>query len=287
MSKQKRNYSAIKPQSSVRKLLVPQSICDVVVPFHNGFGFFKATLDAIPGALGKYYQKSTITLVDDQSDVTKLMAFTPEIHSRFGMIHTKKRLGYPGSCNLGINKGKSKYIVIITSDVVMQPGSVEILIDDMEADETIGITGPKLLFPEASSDPARPAGRIQHAGMEMGITSNIYHIFSGWKVDHPKANIKRESLSLTGAMLVIRRTDWDRAGGFFLGYGKGTWEDVDLCFSIHYLGQKVIYEPKAVGHHYVGATVLEEKEGFDLKGNEALFRLRWSQAMVWSDWAVL
>jgi Predicted glycosyltransferases len=284
MSKQKRNYSTKKPQSLV-KYIPP--ICDVVTPFHNGFGFFDATLEAIPEALGKYYQKSTVTLVDDQSDKEKLQEYTLHLPSKFRVIHTRSRLGYPGGCDLGANQGKAKYIAIITSDVVMQPGSVELMIDEMEADETIGVIGPKLLFPKDSTDPARPAGKVQHAGLEMGINSNLYHIFSGWSADHPKVNIRREALALTGAMLLIRRDTWNKVGGFFVGYGRGTYEDMDLCFSIRYAKQKVIYEPLAVGEHFVGATAVESEEGFDLKGNEMLFRLRWGSSFVWSDFAVL
>jgi GT2 family glycosyltransferase len=286
MSKQKRNYSTKNSQSSA-KFSLPVPICDVVTPFHNGFGFFKATLDSIPGALGKHYKRSTITLVDDQSDKDKLGEFIPNIPTKFRIIHTKSRMGYPGGCDLGANQGKGKYIAIITSDVVMEPGSVELMIDEMEADETIGVMGPKLIFPKNSTDPARPAGKVQHAGLEMSINTSCYHVFSGWSADHPKVNIRREALALTGAMLLIRRSDWARVGGFFIGYGKGTWEDVDLCFSIRYTKQKVVYEPKAVGEHYVGATAVESQEGFDLKGNEALFRLRWNMAFTWSDFAVL
>lgn len=283
MSKRKRNITLIKsPRYKIDPL-----ICNVVTPFHNGFGFFKATLDSIPDALGKYYPKSSVVLVDDQSDPAKLEEFYKGFPEKYKLLHTKKRSGYPGGCNLGAGYIKGKYIAIITSDVVMKPGSVEKLIDDMETDESIGIIGPKLLFPESSSDPIRPAGKIQHAGLEMNIGANIYHIFSGWSADHPKVNIKREPLALTGAMLLIRRTDWEKVGGFFIGYGKGTWEDVDLCFSIRYLGHKVVYEPEAVGYHYVGATVLEGKEGFDLKGNESLFRMRWGQGLIWTDWQIL
>ena len=284
MSKRKYNKITTKPPSLVK---YTPPICDVVTPFHNGFGFLKATLDSIPEALGKYYPKSTVTLVDDQSDKGKLSEFTPQINTKFRIIHTKSRLGYPGGCNLGANQGKAKYIAIITSDVVMKPRSVELMIDEMEVDETIGIVGPKLLFPENSTDPGRPAGKLQHAGLEMSINTNIYHVFNGWSADTPKANIRREPLALTGAMLVIRRTDWNKCGGFFIGYGKGTWEDIDLCFSIRYSQQKVIYEPLAVGYHYVGASVLEAKEGFDLRGNEMLFKLRWNTALTWSDWKVV
>lgn len=284
MSKQKRKVSLIKPQSLVK---VVQTICDVVIPFHNGFSFFKPTLDALPDAVGKHYQNSTETLVDDQSDPTKLGEFTPQISTKFRIIHNKIRTGFPGSCNFGISKGRGKYIALVNSDCVMQPGSIELLIDEMEADDTIGVIGPKLLFPEDSTDPGRPAGRIQHAGLEMNVSSKIYHVFNGWSADTPKANIRREPLALTGAMLLIRRTDFDRVGGFPLSFGMGTWEDIDLCFSIRYMQQKVIYEPKSVGYHYVGATAIESREGFDVKGNEMLFKLRWGKFLVWSDWNVL
>ena len=287
MSKRNHKQSMTRLQSSHKPLSLVQTLCDVVVLFHDGFSFLKPTLDAIQPAMGKYYQKSKVLLVDNFSDKGKLQEFQSNIPTDFSMIHTKEYLGFPAGCNLGINRGVSKYIVLVTSDVVMNPGSIEIMVDEIESDPTIGIIGPKLLFPETSTDPGRPAGKLQHAGLEMGINTNIYHVFNGWSADTPKANIRREPLALTGAMLVIRRDSWNRVGGFALIFGRGTYEDIDLCFSIRAIGQKVIYEPKACGYHWVGMTAQETKQGFDLRENEMIFKMRWKNALVWSDFNVL
>ena len=51
--------------------------------------------------------------------------------------------------------------------------------------------------------------------------------------------------------------------------------------------EPVVVEPQAVGVHYTGATAREYGIGYNLQGNEQIFRSRWGELMQWTEWNVL
>ena len=102
--------------------------------------------------------------------------------------------------------------------------------------------------------------------------------------------------AVTGACLMTKREVWrkvikiyqesgDKTGGALNEvYGRGTYEDVELCFVARSLGYKVIYQPLAAGTHFVGGSSAMQKEGFPLGRNEMIFRARCGGLLAWDEW---
>jgi GT2 family glycosyltransferase len=67
--------------------------------------------------------------------------------------------------------------------------------------------------------------------------------------------------AVTGACLVIRRTDFDRIGGWDTGYLIGDFEDSDLCLKLQAEGLKVAYLPTVQLTHL-------ERQSFKLLGHD-------------------
>jgi GT2 family glycosyltransferase len=156
-------------------------------------------------------------------------------------------------------------------------------------DETIGVCGIKLIFPPDSKSPIRPAGKVQHVGMALNIRGEPIHPLVGWSADHPKANVSRDVLFVTGACLCIRRAIFNKVGGFGMEYGMGTFEDTDLCFKVLFQQKRVYVNVEALGYHYVGSTVEKKKMGFPMGQNKMMFQTKWGNTgmMQWSDWLFL
>ncbi len=83
---------------------------------------------------------------------------------------------------------------------------------------------------------------------------------------------------------MVRRKPFLQAGGFFEGYGKGTFDDADLCLTLRSMGYKIWMEAEALGYHYVGATAEMRKEPFNLQNNQGLFMARHGPEMQWDEW---
>lgn len=213
-------------------------------------------------------------------DDNKLAGFT--IH------HLTREVGYAEANNVGARLGSAPYVMFLNDDVELQPGAIQKVLESMN-DVTVGIVGIKLLFPPTSTSPIRPAGRVQHVGMALNIRGEPVHPLIGWSANHPKANVSRDVLFVTGACLTIRRRLFDTVRGFDTAYGLGTFEDCDLCFKIRQLGQRVYLNAQALGYHYVGSTAEKKRVAFPIQQNKMIFQTRWSNSglMEWTDWQFL
>ena len=114
-------------------------------------------------------------------------------------------------------------------------------------------------------------GSIQHAGMEFMRRDEL----GIWVNHHPMMGIDprldpNQGLalmpSITGACLAMRRSDFDRLGGWDTGYLIGDFEDSDLCLKLRSDGLKVAYLPSVQLTHL-------ERQSFKLLGQDE-FRTR-------------
>lgn len=277
-------------QKKEPKVYAPKVDLDIVIPVLNQFDYLDKCLKALPEACGSLAYH--IYIVDNNSKQEDVDKFYPKLDWHYyTLFRFSQNAGFPMACNFGEKQGKSPYVLFLNSDCFMNPGSIEIMYrkffnQPLPAldEQTIGIVGPKLIFPMSETvDKTRPAGKIQHAGLSFDIQGKCNHIFVGWDADHPKANIPCTVPAVTGACLMISRSLFDQQGGFFEGYGVGTWEDVDLCSAVRAAGKTIWYEPTAVGYHVTGGTATREKVAFDLDRNRYTFVSRWKNMMYWSD----
>ena len=92
----------------------------------------------------------------------------------------KERGGFASACNRGASKGKGDYILFLNSDCYLDEGAIDHLADVLDRDGTIGVVGALLRFDDKSTDPRRPAGKVQHAGIAFDLSATPYHVFAGW-----------------------------------------------------------------------------------------------------------
>jgi GT2 family glycosyltransferase len=193
--------------------------------------------------------------------------------------------GFAVGANSAMNSGNAPLILFVTDDVFIHPGTIMKLVETM-MDSSISQCGLKLLFPEDSTDQARPAGMVQHIGMATNIRGEMIHPLMSWNPNHPKCNVSREVIAVTGASFIIRREVFKRVGGFSLAYGKGYYEDVDLSLHIRSQGGKIWVNTEATATHGVGQTFKNEKTPIPIEQNRMIFMSRWKKDLVWTDWDV-
>jgi len=193
--------------------------------------------------------------------------------------------GFGVGANSAIKSGNAPLVLFVTDDVFLHPDTVSKLVATMD-DPTIGQCGLKLLFPEDSSDPNRPAGKVQHIGMATNIRGDMTHPLIGWSSDNPKCNISRDVVAVTGASFIIRRSLFQKIGGFNPIYGKGYYEDMEISFAVRSLGARVYVNTEATATHGVGQTFKNEKTPPPIQQNQAIFRSRWLDKMFWSEFSI-
>ena len=109
----------------------------------------------------------------------------------------------------------------------------------------VGAVGARLLYPD---------GRIQHAGVAIGIYGVCGHVFKGWPGDRPTYQRLGETVrnvsAVTGACLMVPADVFRQAGGFDERLFPVAYNDIDLCLRIGETGRRVIYTPHAVLRHH-------------------------------------
>lgn len=258
------------------------TLVDIVFAVHRRFDLFAECLDALPAAAdGVTYR---VIAVDNNSPKEEADDFYRG--RSLQVVRNKENRGFPAACNQGAHAGWSPLIFFLNTDVVMEPKSLANLVRELD-EPKVGLAGMKLLFPLDSQDKSRPAGKVQHVGLAASIRGEFEHLFIGWSPDNPRVLAVHDVPAVTGAALLVRRSLFTRAGGFYLGYGIGTYEDVDLSMAAHGFGYQVVVCQEAVGYHHVGATARKYGIQYPLALNRALFLSRWGGKFGWSQYDYL
>lgn len=270
-----------------------QPMLDIVITTAGRFDLLEKCLNAV-------YREAhdhpvNVIIIDNGSLMQEkvlhqhLFAYTATKDSQGNVTWQTKRLpqnlGFIMGANEGARMGKAPIIMFLSDDVEMQPGVVDRVLKDFD-DPQVGIVGIKLVFPPDSMSPIRPANKIQHVGVALNIHADPIHPLIGWPADDPKCCITRDEVfAVTGACLSIRRPLFTKAGGWNTLYGKGTYEDIDLCCRIRQMGLRIKLDADAIAYHYAGATAEKRNEPFPLAENNARWKTAWMSTgmLVWDE----
>lgn len=108
----------------------------------------------------------------------------------------------------------------------------------------VGAVGAKLLYPD---------GRIQHAGVTLGVFDCCANSFQGVPPESTYFNfgdVIRNVAAVTGACLLTRSDVFWRVGGFDEQRYPIAFNDVDLCLKIGATRLRILYTPRAVLYHH-------------------------------------
>lgn len=270
---------------------------DIVIPVYGQPDLLQKCLDSIEATKGDI--NANIIIVDDcgpQQD--ELGEVYKSLNGNARVSRNPQNSGFAKTVNYGIALGNAPLVLVLNTDIVLLDDSLQAMQAEF-TDPAVGVCAPKLLFPNDSLDPHRPANKVQHAGLCIDLNGNVLHAGIGWDKENPAVNERKECQAVTGACMMIRRKTLEMVydlykknneptnGALNEVYGKGTYEDVEFCFVARSVGQKVVYTPLAEAYHYVGASVTGAKEGYPLSRNEMIFKARCGAMMTWDEFEFL
>ena len=157
----------------------------------------------------------------------------------------KKAFNFAAVCNAGAAGCDTPFLLFLNDDVSpVGPGWLQAMVE-LGARPEVGAVGARLLFPD---------GRIQHAGIALGLFGHSGHLFKGFDSREEHAcgldRAIRDVSAVTGACLLVRADVFRRAGGFDEDHYPVDFNDIDLCLRIRALGYRVLYTPYAeLCHH--------------------------------------
>lgn len=173
----------------------------------------------------------------------------------------ERPFNFSASNNLGVEKASGEILVFLNDDVEVMTGDWLDRIAMHLATPGIAIVGARLLFGD---------GRVQHAGL---IARNgwLEHRFGGYRNGPETTLAPLENLSaVTAACLAIERDVFRVAGGFNEEFPLN-FNDVDLCFAVQDMGQRIVLDHEIVLTHHESSS----REPGISDAEQALFTERW------------
>lgn len=174
------------------------------------------------------------------------------------LIANQENLGFAKANNLAILKSSGRYVLLLNSDTIILPGSFDLVIDFMDQNPQVGITGCKVERANGSLDLACrrsfPTPRVAFYRM-VGLSKLFpkHREFGRYNLLYLDENEAYQVDSVMGAYMLVRREALDQAGildeDFFM-YG----EDLDWCYRIKEKGWQVYYYPAARIIHLKGES---------------------------------
>lgn len=150
--------------------------------------------------------------------------------------------------NRAVEHADSEYIVFLNNDTeIINPDWLLELVGVMKLRDSIGAVGGKLLcFNNV----------IQHAGVTIMLSETIIaaHIFAGLDRNYAGysnyAKILRNYAAVTAACMMVKKSVFQRVGGFNEKNLPIAYNDTDLCLRMREQGYDSVYNPEVLLYHH-------------------------------------
>jgi len=216
-------------------------LVSIIIPVFNQFSYTYTCLDAIlQHTNGIPYE--VIVADDNSTDMTREIE---KAVKNVNVVRNVENMRFLYNCNNAAKSATGKYLCFLNNDTQVQSEWLSPLVRLMERDETIGLTGPKLLCAD---------GTLQEAGGMVRCDGSAAQYGRGMHPSRPEFNYVKEVDYVSGAAILVRRSAWDMLGGFDERFAPAYYEDTDLAFALRAAGLRVVYQPVSRVVHFEGAS---------------------------------
>lgn len=223
--------------------------CSAIVVTHNSGNAIVACLEALAR------EQCEIVVVDNASadeTVRRIEEFVAWNPAR--LLANKENRGFGAAANQGVREASGEVFLILNPDAIAEPGAVAAMLRCLVSAGADAAGGALL---EADGRPARGFAfrRLPTLWALIFEATLVNQLWPGNPVnrryrcldaDYAK---QQEVEQPAGACFAIRRTAWEKTGGFDEQFFPVWFEDVDLCKRLGEQGAKIVYCPDARFHH--------------------------------------
>tara|TARA_Y100001980_G_C14501124_1_gene277074 strand:- start:21 stop:899 length:879 start_codon:yes stop_codon:yes gene_type:complete len=243
----------------------------IIVTFNS-----KDCIENCISSIKKNYKKNyEIIIIDNNSSDNTIDLINRHVNSKIKLIKNKRNNGFTKAVNQGFKICKGEYILNLNPDVEILDKSIEILIEKMNTNHSIGIISPQLVFPN---------GKIQYSCRRFPTHWNIFtelfflnefwpksKLFNGWKMGDFNHKIEMSVDQTAGAAFIIKRELFDKLSGFDESFPM-FFSDVDLCKRVKNLNLDIFYTIKSKMIHIGGNSIYKFKISSIITSSVSLIR---------------
>lgn len=222
----------------------------IIVPTRNAHELVEQCLKSV--YTRTIYPDFEVILVDNGSnDPAALTAFSSacEQYPTLRYLRDDGAFNFARLCNKGVAEARGAIICLLNNDIEVDSPNWLTELVSVACQPDVGAVSGKLLYPN---------GKIQHAGVVLGIGGWAGHAHKGFPHDHPgylgRAALLSSFSAVTGACMVLQRERFQAVNGFDEEAFGVACNDVDLCLRLRAKGWMSVYVPWAVLYHHESAT---------------------------------
>jgi GT2 family glycosyltransferase len=228
----------------LRREITDSPTVSVIIPFRDQAAMTVACLESLEKNPG--YDITEVVLIDNGSTEPETRVLRRRLEQR---PHTRV-LDYPGAFNwpainnMAAATCQTDMLLFLNNDIeATSPGWLHALVELGQRPD-VGAVGARLVYPD---------GKVQHAGVVLGMQGIATHLFSG-KPDYQSGymgwdRVVRSYSALTGACLLVRREVFEEMDGFDEVYPVA-FNDLDFCIRLSHAGYRLLFTPHAQLTHY-------------------------------------
>ena len=261
--------------------LAEEPLVSVVIPNKD----HTADLDkAVRSLLEKgTYKNLEFIVVENNSKEERTWSYYESITKELPNVKVVKWDGpfnFSAINNFGVQYCSGEYLLFMNNDVeLIEPEAVREMMYYAQRPD-VGVVGCRLLYEDDT---------IQHAGVVIGFGGIAGHTFIGLhelqNSYFHRAVTAQDYSAVTAACMMTKKKLFAEVGGFTERLAVA-FNDIDLCLKIRETGQKVVYNPYALFHHYESKSrgledTPEKVERFNRE--IAVFMKRWPEILEKGD----
>jgi len=218
----------------------------VVIPNYNGIRLLPEVLPTVFAALENSGLLSEVIVVDDCSTDNSIQ-FLEKNYSSVKVLVNERNSGFSISSNKGIRAAQNNLVLLLNSDVKLEPDYFRYLLPYFDDPEIFGVMGRIVGWNDDTIQDGAKYPSFHHAKIKTSgnyILENRAEMCGGLL-----------TIYLSGANALIDRKKFLYLGGFNEMFSPFYVEDYELSLRAWRIGYKCMYEYSAVCRHQVSTTI--------------------------------
>jgi GT2 family glycosyltransferase len=236
---------------------------DIVVPVFRALHHVRTCLASLAAWTNDVAYR--LIVVDDASgaDVNKeLSSLIAPWGDQAELLTNPHNQGFLPTANRGMRSGHSSIVVVLNTDTYVTPGWLAGLLRCLESSPTAGIASP------LSNNMNLTRIRGHYGANALMIAEAIRR---QTRRDYPEIRLA------SGACMAIRRAVLNEVGYFDPVFGRGYYEETDLCLRAASRGWRTLADDATYVHHHGTGSFREDEMTELMARNGRIFEERWGQ----------
>jgi O-antigen biosynthesis protein len=223
-----------------------QPLVSIIVPTKDQLPILQRCVESLLEKTA--YANYELLIVDNASETAEARAWLAGVEQmgedKVRVLRYPHPFNYSAINNMAAREARGEYLVLLNNDtaIISETWLDELLNHALRPE--VGITGAKLLYPD---------GKIQHAGVVLGLRGPADHPFIGESMNAPgymqRLEVDQNYSAVTAACLMIRKSIYEAVGGLDEQRFKVSYNDVDLCLKVREAGHLIVWTPHSVVMH--------------------------------------